>query len=89
MAQRALLTQLKKSDADHGCVILMEVNTGEIRAIANYTKAKDGTYQELFNYAIRESLDPGSTFKLASYMALLEDKKVDTNTVVNTPNGGF
>jgi cell division protein FtsI (penicillin-binding protein 3) len=89
VAQRALLTQLKKSDADHGCVILMEVNTGEIRAIANYTKAKDGTYQELFNYAIRESLDPGSTFKLASYMALLEDKKVDTNTVVNTPNAGF
>ena len=89
VAQRALLTQLKKSDADHGCVILMEVNTGEIRAIANYTKAKDGTYQELFNYAIHESLDPGSTFKLASYMALLEDKKVDTNTVVNTPNAGF
>lgn len=89
VAQRALQKQLIKSDADHGCVILMEVATGEIRAIANYTKAKDGTYKELFNYAINESLDPGSTFKLASYMALLEDKRVDTSTIVHTPNGGF
>lgn len=89
VAQRALLKQLTKSDADHGCVILMEVATGEIRAIANYTRTAEGQYEEKFNYAINESLDPGSTFKLASYMALLEDKKVDTGTVVNTPNAGF
>ncbi|MFM6976983.1 MAG: penicillin-binding protein [Sphingobacteriaceae bacterium] len=89
VAQRALLKQLMTSDADHGCVVLMEVATGEIRAIANYTKGRDGNYTEQFNYAINESLDPGSTFKLASYMALLEDKRVDTNTVVHTPNEGF
>ena len=89
VAQRALLTQLKKSDADHGCVILMEVNTGEIRAIANYTKAKDGTYQELFNYAIRESLDPGSTFKLASYMVGLEEGKFTKDTKVETGSGVY
>jgi cell division protein FtsI (penicillin-binding protein 3) len=67
----------------------MEVATGEIRAIANYTRVEDGVYKEKFNYAINESLDPGSTFKLASYMALLEDKKVDTNTVVATGDGKY
>jgi len=89
VAQNALRKQLIISDADHGCVILMEVATGEIRAIANFTKSDEGVYQEKFNYAISESLDPGSTFKLASYLALLEDKKVDTNTVVQTGDGSF
>ncbi len=89
VAQRALLKQLITSQANHGCVILMEVATGEIRAIANYTRVEDGVYKEKFNYAINESLDPGSTFKLASYMALLEDKKVDTNTVVATGDGKY
>jgi cell division protein FtsI (penicillin-binding protein 3) len=84
LAQNALEKQLIASDADHGTVILMEVATGEVRAIANYTKVAPGEYKELFNYAIAGNQDPGSTFKLASYMALLEDKKVDTNTMVNT-----
>lgn len=90
VAQRALLKQLIKSKAHHGCVILMEVATGEIRAIANFTKdGEEGVYKEKFNYAINESLDPGSTFKLASYMALLEDKRVDTNTIVVTGDGKY
>jgi cell division protein FtsI (penicillin-binding protein 3) len=89
VAQNALKKQLITSDADHGCVILMEVATGEIRAIANFTKSSGDLYQEKFNYAISESLDPGSTFKLASYLALLEDKKVDTNTIVQTGDGIF
>ncbi|MEY3678299.1 MAG: hypothetical protein RI924_440 [Bacteroidota bacterium] len=90
VAQRALLKQLIKSKAHHGCVILMEVATGEIRAIANFTKdGEEGVYKEKFNYAINESLDPGSTFKLASYMALLEDKRVDTNTMVATGDGKY
>jgi cell division protein FtsI (penicillin-binding protein 3) len=84
LAQSALERQLIASDADHGAVILMEVATGEVRAIANYTKVATGEYKELFNYAIAGNQDPGSTFKIASYMALLEDKKVDTNTLVNT-----
>jgi cell division protein FtsI (penicillin-binding protein 3) len=84
VAQSALEKQLIKSDADHGAVILMEVATGEVRAVANYTKISKGIYQEKFNYAIAGNQDPGSTFKLASYMALLEDHKVDTNTMVNT-----
>jgi cell division protein FtsI (penicillin-binding protein 3) len=84
VAQKALEKQLIKSDADHGCVILMEVATGEVRAVANYSKVSTGIYKEQFNYAIAGNQDPGSTFKLASYMALLEDHKVDTSTRVNT-----
>ncbi|MHA4894700.1 penicillin-binding protein [Pedobacter sp. PWIIR3] len=89
LAQNALEKQLKVSDADHGTVILMEVNTGEVRAVANYTRVSEGVYTEQFNYAIGGSQDPGSTFKLASYMALLEDKKVDTNTLVATGDGFY
>lgn len=85
LAQNALKKQLIKSDASHGTVILMEVATGEVRAVANYSKdEKTGDYKETFNYAIAGNQDPGSTFKVASYMALLEDKKVDTNTLVGT-----
>lgn len=84
VAQNALLNQLIKSNADHGCVILMEVKTGEVKAIANYTKAQTGEYKEKFNYAIAGNQDPGSTFKVASYMALLEDKLVDTSLRVET-----
>jgi cell division protein FtsI (penicillin-binding protein 3) len=86
LAQNALEKQLIASDAHHGSVILMEVATGEIRAVANYTRVSKGVYKELFNYAIAGNQDPGSTFKLASYMALLEDKKVDTNTLIGTGN---
>lgn len=87
LAQNALKKQLIKSNASHGTVILMEVSTGEIRAVANYSKDdKTGEYKETFNYAIAGNQDPGSTFKVASYMALLEDKKVDTNTLVGTGN---
>lgn len=89
LAQSALEKQLIKSDADHGTVILMEVATGEVRAVANYTRESEGVYKEMFNYAIGGSQDPGSTFKLASYMALLEDKKVDTNSMVDTGNGEY
>ncbi len=86
VAQNALRKQLILSKADHGCVILMEVATGEIRAIANYTRVADSTYKETLNYAISGNQDPGSTFKVASYMALLEDHKVDTSTLVATGN---
>ncbi|KEQ30084.1 cell division protein [Pedobacter antarcticus 4BY] len=89
LAQSALEKQLIASNADHGTVILMEVQTGEVRAVANYTRESEGVYKEKFNYAIGGSQDPGSTFKLASYMALLEDNKVDTNSMVETGNGEY
>src|ERR1700761_6181104 len=89
VAQAALLKEMQTSQADHGCVVLMEVATGEIRAIANFTKApkeKDG-YIEKLNYAISDAAEPGSTFKLATYMTLLEQHKIDTSTKVNTDGG--
>ncbi len=89
VAQNALRKQLILSDADHGTVVLMEVATGEIRAIANYTKVKDGVYEEKLNYAISESAEPGSTFKLASYMTALDQHKIDTNTLVDCQGGAF
>lgn len=89
VAQRALENQLIKSNADNGCVILMEVATGEIRAVANYTRVSEGVYQEKFNYAIAQSAEPGSTFKLASYLVAIEDGKIDTGTVVDTEDGTY
>ncbi|RFZ95286.1 PASTA domain-containing protein [Mucilaginibacter conchicola] len=84
LVQTALEKQLIVTNADHGAAILMEVATGEVRAVANYSKMPDGTFKEKFNYAIAGNQDPGSTFKIASYMALLEDHKVDTNSRVKT-----
>lgn len=89
MAQRALDKQMKISNADEGCVILMEVGTGEVRAIANFTRDKDGVYREKYNNAIAHAADPGSTFKLASYLALLDDGLIDTNTIVDIGNGTY
>lgn len=87
IAHHALLKQLQKYNADHGCVVVMETKTGKIRAISNLGRAKDSMYYERENYAIRESHEPGSTYKLADVMALLEDKKVDTGTVFNSFGG--
>ncbi len=87
VAERALLRQLKKQDADHGCVVLMEVETGAIKAIANLTRQDDGSYSEAYNYAIGESTEPGSTFKLPAIMAALEDGRVDLADSVDTENG--
>src|SRR5258708_5351703 len=89
VAQDALKKQLIKSQADHGCVVLMEVATGEIRAISNFTKTKDGDYREIYNYAISDANDPGSTFKLASYMTAFDQHKIDTNTLVDVEGGKY
>jgi cell division protein FtsI (penicillin-binding protein 3) len=87
VAQKALNQQLIKHDAHHGCVVLMEVATGEIKAIANLTRIEKGIYKETYNYAVGEATEPGSTFKLASYLAALEDGVFDTSTVENTTGG--
>ena len=87
VAQKALNQQLIKHDAHHGCVVLMEVATGEIKAIANLTRIEKGIYKETYNYAVGEATEPGSTFKLASYLAALEDGMFDTSTVENTTGG--
>lgn len=87
IAHHSLIEQLVKYKADHGCVVVMETQTGQVKAISNLGKVSDGVYSETTNYAIVESHEPGSTYKLADLMILLEDKKVDTSAVYNT-NGG-
>ena len=87
IAHHSLIEQLVKYKADHGCVVVMETKTGQVKAISNLGKVADGVYSETTNYAIVESHEPGSTYKLADLMTLLEDKKVDTSAVYNT-NGG-
>ncbi len=87
IAHHALLKQLEYYEAEHGCVIVMEVQTGEVRAISNLGKSKDGFYYEKLNYAVGESHEPGSTFKLMALAAALEDKLIDTSYVVDTGNG--
>jgi cell division protein FtsI (penicillin-binding protein 3) len=87
VASTALMSQLQKHDADHGCAVVMEVATGDIRAITNLEKSDDGSYHESYNYAIAESTEPGSTFKLPSLMAAIEDGVIDTGDVVDTGNG--
>jgi len=87
VAEEALLRQLEFNQADHGCAIVMEVKTGEIRAIANLGKNKQGKYEEIYNYAIGESTEPGSTFKLFSLLAAFEDGKTGLNDLVDVTGG--
>jgi len=90
VAENALLKTLIKNNASHGCAILMEVKTGKIKAIANLTRdGKDstGSYSENLNYAIGYATEPGSTFKLASYLAVIDDYDLNLNEKIHVGNG--
>ncbi len=87
IAHHALLKQMEHYEAEHGSVIVMEVETGEIKAVSNLGRTKNGKYYEKLNYAVGESHEPGSTFKVMAMMAALEDKVVDTSTVIDTQKG--
>ncbi|MBO0938198.1 transpeptidase family protein [Fibrella sp. HMF5335] len=89
MAETSLKKALDKYNADKGCVIVMEVQTGEIRAIANLTRntGSGQVYIENFNHALAGRTDPGSTFKLATMMALLEEKAIWPEKLINTGGG--
>lgn len=87
IAHHALLEQLEKYNADHGSVVVMETKTGAIRAISNLGRNAEGKYYERLNYAVGESHEPGSTFKLMALAVALEDQKIDTTTIVDTKNG--
>ncbi|MCC7246460.1 MAG: transpeptidase family protein [Saprospiraceae bacterium] len=76
VAERSLLNACETHNADHGCAIVMEVKTGKIRAMANIGRTPDGWW-ETYNYAVGERVEPGSMFKLASFMAMLESGKID------------
>src|SRR5690606_16009280 len=86
IAENALLKMMIENEAQHGTCIVMEVATGKIKAIANLGRTSNGDYWEDLNYAIRAS-EPGSTFKLATMLAVLEDGKANLGTQVNLENG--
>ncbi len=87
VAHHALLDALETYEAEHGTVVVMETKTGAIKAIANLGRTGENKYFEKLNYAVGEAHEPGSTFKLFALMAALEDKVIDTTTMVDTEKG--
>ncbi len=87
LAERALIDELKLINGNVGVAIVMEVSTGEVKAIVNMTKCENGEYAELKNDAVSDLLEPGSVFKTASIMVALDDGVVDTTYMVDTGSG--
>ncbi len=87
VADAALEDQLRKNGAHHGCVIVMETQTGYIKAISNLTVLPDSTYGEVYNYAVGASTEPGSTFKTAALMVAMGDGLVSPDDIVDTRGG--
>ena len=87
VAENALLKMMDQNSSIHGSCIVMEVKTGKIKAVANLGKRPDGTYWEDYNYGLGMRTEPGSVFKIATLISLLEDKYVDTNTIVDCEGG--
>lgn len=89
VAETSLQRHMAMHDADAGTVVVMEVETGHIKAISNLTRSGKGSYTEKFNHAVGGSFEPGSTFKLVSMMALLEDTDVELTDSIATGDGSF
>jgi len=90
VAEQSLRNQLEMHDAEHGVAILMEVETGAVKAMVNLYRSQPGIYiEDHFNYAIGEAVEPGSTFKLASMIAALEGGVVRLTDSVDTGNGAY
>jgi len=88
VAENALMRHLEQHKAYQGCAVLMEVETGFIKAIANLQyDSSDNKYKEIYNYAIHESVEPGSTFKLASMLVALDDDKIILTDTIDTGDG--
>jgi cell division protein FtsI (penicillin-binding protein 3) len=87
VAENALMKMMVNNNSLHGTAIVMETATGKIKAIANLGKQADGNYLEDMNYGIGKKTEPGSVFKLATLMSLLEDKYADIDTKVNCEGG--
>ncbi|MFV0366107.1 MAG: penicillin-binding protein [Mangrovibacterium sp.] len=85
--ENALLKQLEISQAEWGTAVVMEVATGDVKAIANIGRTSSGKYIEDYNYAVGFKAEPGSTFKLMSLMSALEEGKIDTTTVFDVGIG--
>lgn len=87
LAERAVIDELKKINGNVGVALVMEVATGDIKAIVNMEKCFDGEYREVKNHAVSDLLEPGSVFKVASIMTALDDGVVDTTARVETAGG--
>jgi cell division protein FtsI (penicillin-binding protein 3) len=87
LAERALINELKEINGNVGVAIVMEVSTGDVKAIVNMEKCTDGEYHEIHNHAVSDLLEPGSVFKTASMMVALDDGVVDTTYKVDTGCG--
>ncbi len=89
VAESSLLKALARHQADYGTAVVMEVATGHIKAMANLSRNKNGTYSERYNYAVGSHglREPGSTFKLATMLALLEDTNLKLTDSIDTGNG--
>lgn len=86
VVEQSLRTQLERLESPWGCAILMEVKTGEIKAISSLTRTDEG-YKDYVDHAIQENVEPGSTFKLISLIAALESRKIDTGDIVQCEKG--
>ena len=89
IAEKALVDKLKEINGTVGVAILMEVATGDVKAIVNMTKCNDGIYREIRNNAVSDMMEPGSTFKTASIMVALEDGYITPDQNVDTGNGVY
>ena len=86
VAESALMRQLQEQNAEKGCVILMEVKTGYVKAIANLSKgSKEGSFNESYNMAVGRVSEPGSTLKLATLLTMLEDNKIRLTDSIDMP----
>jgi len=89
VAETSLYRAMQQHNADEGTVVVMEVKTGHIKAISNLSSDGDGDYYEKFNHAVGGSIEPGSTFKLVTMIALLEDTNIELSDSIGTGNGEF
>ncbi len=89
VAETALHKAMKQHNADDGLIVVMEVKTGAVKAISNLSSDGHGNFHEKFNFAAGQLFEPGSTFKLVTMMALLEDSPVELNDSIDTGNGTF
>lgn len=87
IAHSALEKQLINFEAKHGTVIVMEVETGKVRALVNLRRDEDGNFVDSYNYALKDNIEPGSTFKTISLLAAMDDGFIDENTTVDVGNG--
>lgn len=89
VAETSLHKAMAQHDADEGTVVVMEVKTGYIKAISNLTRNSDGSYEEKFNHAVGGLFEPGSTFKLTTMIALLEDTNIELTDSIDTGKGEY